>query len=105
MEKAGAMINSCLNIIVQVPLGQTFFRLVDRSLWIIEKTAQWSLPSHEIPSDENGKSFKQMELVRPLSWIFFLPALVVLRLIRISWNIAASIVGFYKIEPSDIVSE
>ncbi|XP_044020732.1 AP2/ERF domain-containing protein PFD0985w isoform X2 [Aphidius gifuensis] len=103
MEKAGAMINSCLNIIVQVPLGQTFFRLVDRSLWIIEKSAQWSLPNHEIPSDENGKSFKQMELVRPLPWIFFLPTLVVLRLIRISWNIAASIVGFYKIEPSDIV--
>lgn len=103
MDKIGTMINSCLNIIVQVPFGHTLFRLIDHLLWIIEKTAQWSLPNHEISADENGKTFKQMELVRPLPWLLFLPALVILRLIRTSWNITASIVGYYKIEPSDIV--
>lgn len=32
----------------QTVVGQTLFKLLDSFLWVIEKSAQWSLPAQEI---------------------------------------------------------
>ncbi|XP_043480146.1 uncharacterized protein LOC122509897 isoform X2 [Leptopilina heterotoma] len=87
----------------KIPLGQTALKLVDRVLWVVEKSAQWSLPVQEPSSDENGKTFGEVELVRPLPWILFLPGLILLRAVRIALNVGAFICGYPQIQPSGIV--
>lgn len=104
IENAGNMAASCLETACQFTIGQFFVRMLDRSIGVVEKTAQWSLPRHEIISDENGKSFRSVELVRPLPWILFLPGLVILRGIRFTWNIGGFIIGYPEIHPGDIVT-
>lgn len=87
----------------QTYVGQTLFKLLDSFLWVIEKSAQWSLPSHEIAAEENGKVFGKIELVRPLPWVLFLPGLVILRIIRVSLNVGAFVLGYPRIQPSGMV--
>lgn len=87
----------------QTSVGQTLFKLIDSFLWVVEKSAQWSLPSHEIAAEENGKVFGKIELVRPLPWILFLPGLVILRIIRGGLNVGAFILGYPQIQPSGVV--
>ncbi|XP_076763124.1 uncharacterized protein LOC143430634 [Xylocopa sonorina] len=87
----------------QTSIGQGFFHIVDYFLWIVEKCAQWSLPTQEITSEENGKMFGKVELVRPLPWILFLPGLVILRVIRYGLNVGAFLFGYPQIQPSGMV--
>lgn len=103
MDNAKYLLTSCLTTLAQMSLGQVFLRGIDRGFWIIEKSAQWSLPNHEVQTEENGKSFQSMELVRPLPWVLFLPGLIILRLLRFGWNLGAAVVGYPTMEPSDIV--
>ncbi|XP_074112953.1 uncharacterized protein LOC141536375 [Cotesia typhae] len=102
-ESVGDAMAWSLDKISHLTIGQLLIRFIDRSLNIVEKTAQWSLPYSEIIAEENGKSFKTMELVRPLPWIFFLPSLVILRSFRLTWNIGAWVFGSPQIQPVDIV--
>lgn len=44
------MMTSTFELAVQMSIGQAVLRLVDRMLWVIEKSAQWALPSSEISS-------------------------------------------------------
>ncbi|XP_063976703.1 uncharacterized protein Jabba isoform X2 [Diachasmimorpha longicaudata] len=97
------LLTSCLTVLSQMSLGQVLLRVLDRGFWIIEKSAQWSLPYHESVTEENGKFFQSMELVRPLPWVLFLPGLILLRLFRLEWNVGALVFGYPTIEPSDIV--
>ncbi|CAK9833887.1 hypothetical protein ANTRET_LOCUS10505 [Anthophora retusa] len=87
----------------QTLLGKTLFKLLDSFLWGVEKSAQWSLPSHEVTAEENGKVFGKIELVRPLPWFLFLPGLVILRIIRSGLNVGAFIFGYPQIQPSGMV--
>ncbi|XP_076395621.1 uncharacterized protein LOC100874610 isoform X2 [Megachile rotundata] len=87
----------------QTSVGQTLFKLLDSFLWVVEKSAQWSLPSHEIAAEENGKVFGKIELVRPLPWVLFLPGLVILRIIRVSLNVGAFVLGYPRMQPSGMV--
>ncbi|XP_043288190.1 uncharacterized protein Jabba isoform X2 [Venturia canescens] len=87
----------------QLSVGQAIFRLVDRFLWVMEKSFQWSLPSHELIAEENGKTFGKLELVRPLPWIFFLVVLINLRIFRMGLNIGSLILGYPRIEPAEMV--
>ncbi|XP_044582631.1 uncharacterized protein LOC123263733 isoform X7 [Cotesia glomerata] len=102
-ESVGDAMAWSLDKISHLTIGQLLIRFIDRSLNIVEKTAQWSLPYSEVIAEEDGKSFKTIELVRPLPWIFFLPSLVVLRSFRLTWNIGAWIFGYPQIQPVDIV--
>lgn len=34
----------------KIPLGQTTLKLIDRVLWVVEKSVQWSLPVQEASS-------------------------------------------------------
>ncbi|XP_060814161.1 paternally-expressed gene 3 protein-like [Bombus pascuorum] len=87
----------------QTALGQTLFRLVDSFLWVIEKSAQWSLPLEEIEAEDSGKLFGKIKLIRPLPWFLFLPGLVILRIIRCTINIGAYVFGYSQIQPSGMV--
>ncbi|XP_043251214.1 uncharacterized protein LOC122396683 isoform X2 [Colletes gigas] len=84
-------------------VGQVLFKLVDSFLWVVEKSAQWSLPAQEINADENGKVFGKIQLVRPLPWILFLPSLLMLRIVRAGLNVGAFVLGYPKIQPSGMV--
>ncbi|XP_011310680.1 uncharacterized protein [Fopius arisanus] len=103
IESMKYLMTSCLTALAQMSMGQVLLRVLDRTLWIVEKSAQWSLPCHESPIEENGKSFHSMELVRPLPWVLFLPWLILLRLSRLTWNLGGVILGYPTIDPSDIV--
>lgn len=74
-------------------LGQFAIRQSDLVLQTIEKTAKWSC------SEE-----KKSSLVRPMPWIVFLPALVVLRSTRIALSIASFLIGYDWVNPADLVS-
>ncbi|XP_029677430.1 uncharacterized protein LOC115244149 isoform X1 [Formica exsecta] len=86
------------SIAMQTSLGQTALKLVDNFLWTVEKCAEWSLPAQEV-EDENGKS----EFVRPLPWILFLPSLVMIRIIRMTMNVGAFVIGYPPVTPSVLV--
>ncbi|KAG7200248.1 hypothetical protein KM043_017721 [Ampulex compressa] len=102
-ESVAAWVESAIVTAFQTSVGQTLLKLVDRFLWFVEKTAQWSLPCQEIAAEENGKTFGQIELIRPLPWVFFLPSLVILRAIRAGLNIGAFILRYPQIQPSGVV--
>ncbi|XP_015436175.1 PREDICTED: uncharacterized protein LOC107191613 isoform X2 [Dufourea novaeangliae] len=87
----------------QTSVGQSLFKLVESFLWVVEKSARWSVPTHELSAEENGKIFGKIELVRPLPWILFLPSLVILRIIRGGLNVGAFLLGYPRIEPSGMV--
>jgi len=87
----------------QMTIGQAVLKVVDKMLWIVEKSVQWSLPTPEVTAEENGKSFGKIELVRPLPWILFLPTLLVLRIVRISINVTARVLGYPTVEPADMI--
>ncbi|XP_020720068.2 paternally-expressed gene 3 protein isoform X2 [Bombus terrestris] len=87
----------------QTVVGQTLFKLLDSFLWVIEKSAQWSLPAQEIEAEDDGKVFGKLKLIRPLPWILFLPGLVILRIIRCAINVGAYIFGYPQIKPSGMV--
>ena len=46
-------IESLIIATVQSSVGQTLFKLVDSFLWVVEKSAQWSLPAQEIAAGTN----------------------------------------------------
>ncbi|XP_071860284.1 uncharacterized protein isoform X2 [Bombus fervidus] len=96
-------IGSVLITTSQTVLGQTLFKIVDSFLWVIEKSAQWSLPPEEIEAEDSGKIFGKIKLIRPLPWFLFLPGLVILRIIRCTINIGAYIFGYPRIQPSTMV--
>ncbi|XP_043589120.1 paternally-expressed gene 3 protein-like isoform X2 [Bombus pyrosoma] len=87
----------------QTVVGQTLFKIIDSFLWVVEKSAQWSLPAQEVESDDNGKIFGKIKLIRPLPWFLFLPGLVILRIIRCTINVGAYVFGYSTIEPSGMV--
>ncbi|PBC27914.1 hypothetical protein APICC_10094 [Apis cerana cerana] len=96
-------IESVIITVSQTSIGQALFKFIDSFLWVVEKSTQWSLPAHEIAAEENGKVFGRIELVRPLPWLFFLPGLVILRIIRCGLNLGAFILGYPQIRPSGMV--
>ncbi|KAL0101119.1 hypothetical protein PUN28_018756 [Cardiocondyla obscurior] len=90
-------------IVVQSRLGQTVLKLTDNFLWVVEKCAEWSLPRQGLSEDEDRKDSGKPELVRPLPWLLFLPSLVMLRMIRVTVNIGAFILGYSQVTPCDTV--
>ncbi|XP_046472706.1 clumping factor B-like isoform X1 [Neodiprion pinetum] len=102
-EKLGDIVVAGAEAAAQISVGQGILRVTDRLLWIVEKSAQWSLPVQEINSEENGKTFGTIELVRPLPWIFFLPSLIMLRVVRLSVNVGAAVLGYPKLQATGMV--
>lgn len=89
---------SILSAVSQTFMGLPFLKLFDYCLYVAEKSAQWSLPSHEINAEESGKLFGKIELIRPLPWILFLPGLIILRIIRGGLNMGAFLIGYPPVE-------
>ena len=54
-------------------------------------------------TEESGKIFGKLELVRPLPWLLFLPGLVILRIIRVGLNVGAYILGYPRVQASGMV--
>ncbi|XP_076683176.1 uncharacterized protein LOC143376581 [Andrena cerasifolii] len=102
-EGVTGWIESAVITTAKSSVGQSLLKLIDSFLWVVEKSAQWSLPAHEINAEENGKMFGKVELVRPLPWVLFLPGLVILRIIRTGLNVGALILGYPRIQPSGMV--
>lgn len=86
-------------------VGSYAYRRFDACLAVVEKTAKWSLPQ-TLPSEEdtNKINISAPPLIRPLPWIFFLPALIALRLIRAFLSFVALLVGKQPVYPSTLVS-
>ncbi|XP_033207578.1 uncharacterized protein LOC117167076 isoform X2 [Belonocnema kinseyi] len=102
-ERVNGLVISSIESLARISLGQTVLKLIDRILWVVEKSAQWSLPIQETAADENGKSFGEIRLVRPLPWILFFPALIMLRILKVGVNIGAFLIGYPPIQPSEVV--
>ncbi|XP_014489163.1 PREDICTED: uncharacterized protein LOC106752161 isoform X2 [Dinoponera quadriceps] len=78
-------------------IGQAILRQLDTFLWVVEKSAEWSLPRNEDESEESR------DLVRPLPWMLFLPTLLFLRMIRASLNMGALMLGFPRVSSTSMV--
>lgn len=103
MSRINNLMTRGLELTAQMSIGQAALKCFDKILWIIEKSVQWSLPPPEQASETNGKTFGTVDLVRPLPWIFFLPSLIIIRVVRMSMNIGAVVLGYPRIEPSDMI--
>lgn len=83
-EKKNSLVVSMHQIIVNLSstgLGQYTMRKLDKTLWIFENTAKWSLPQN-FTNSESEKTLSAPQLIRPLPWILFIPALLTMRLSR-----------------------
>ncbi|XP_058066480.1 uncharacterized protein DDB_G0271670 isoform X2 [Anopheles bellator] len=99
-------------------VGQFAYKRVDNLLWTVEKTARWSLPQSFPPEvglaatrasapgddeDLKGSNISGPPLVRPLPWLLFLPALILLRMIRTTLSVATLAIGRGPVLPSAMV--
>uniref|UniRef100_A0A182QYK9 Uncharacterized protein n=1 Tax=Anopheles farauti TaxID=69004 RepID=A0A182QYK9_9DIPT len=111
-------------------VGQFVYKRVDNLLWTVEKTARWSLPqppptasttsnkssssssaaaaaaanaTGEESEDLTGTNISGPPLIRPLPWLLFLPALIVLRIVRGALSMGARLVGRGPVQPATIV--
>lgn len=50
VESIGDILVASLEATAQISLGQGLLRFADRCLWVVEKSAQWSLPVQEVSS-------------------------------------------------------
>ncbi|XP_052860174.1 zinc finger protein rotund [Anopheles cruzii] len=100
-------------------VGQFAYKRVDNLLWTVEKTARWSLPQ-SFPAevglaatrasapggddeDLKASNISGPPLVRPLPWLLFLPALILLRMIRTTLSVATLAIGRGPVLPSAMV--
>lgn len=101
-------------------IGQFVYKRIDNLLWTVEKTARWSLPQQPAmvsekkatsdtaavgteESEDVGTNISGPPLVRPLPWLLFLPALIVLRLIRTVLSMGARFIGRGPVLPATMV--
>lgn len=104
-------------------IGQFVYKRIDNLLWTVEKTARWSLPqnppimtektatSEKVSpavagteeSEDAGTNISGPPLIRPLPWWLFLPALIVLRLIRTVLSMGAKVIGRGPVLPTTMV--
>ncbi|XP_014230879.1 GATA zinc finger domain-containing protein 14-like isoform X2 [Trichogramma pretiosum] len=103
VESISSLISSGVDSAAQMSIGQAILKAIDKVLWTIEKSVQWSLPSTDVRMEVNGKPSSEVDFVRPLPWILFLPTLIFLRVVRISINLTASVLGYPKVEPIDMI--
>ena len=85
------------------PVGQFFLRSIDHWLWTFEKTIAWMSPGSQRPEGLFSPT-SLTTLERPLPWIFFLPALF---LIRVGFILIGSFSKFFNyipITPEEAVS-
>lgn len=97
--------------VASTTIGQYGIRKLDNILWTIEKTAKWSLPqytrvNYSSPAKEKDAQEKIQEppLTRPLSWVFFIPMLIVLRMIRTGLSVGALLLRKNPVTPAEMVS-
>ncbi|XP_065367321.1 myb-like protein V isoform X2 [Calliphora vicina] len=74
-------------------MGQWMIERTDRVLKVLEDTAKWSLPQDDT----------ELQLERPLPWIFFLTLIVWLRVFRIWLSVGSYIVGSQPVTPHTMV--
>lgn len=90
---------------VTTRVGQFVYRRVDGLLSTIEKTARWSLPQPPPCEEDTSKmNISPPPLIRPLPWLLFLPALIILRMVRHHLSFLALILGKPPICPETIVA-
>lgn len=94
-------------------IGQYAIRKMDNVLWTVEKTAKWSLPQytrhhHGTGTSSEGKESQEKihepPLTRPLPWIFFIPMLIALRVIRTGVSVGALMLRKGPVTPAEMVS-
>uniref|UniRef100_A0A182P9V7 Uncharacterized protein n=1 Tax=Anopheles epiroticus TaxID=199890 RepID=A0A182P9V7_9DIPT len=98
-------------------VGQFVYKRFDNLLWTMEKTARWSLPqpapvgvyssktsAAADDSEDIGSNISSPPLIRPLPWLLFLPALIVLRMVRSALSLGARFIGRGPVLPSSMVS-
>lgn len=88
-------------------LGGFVYRRIDSALSTVEKTAKWSLPQPVLDGGDeassDGSKISAPPLIRPLPWMLFLPALVVMRMVRVGLSLLALMVGRPPVTPASVV--
>ncbi|KAL9701577.1 hypothetical protein quinque_005018 [Culex quinquefasciatus] len=88
-------------------LGGFVYRRIDSVLSTVEKTAKWSLPQPVLDGGDeassDGSKISAPPLIRPLPWMLFLPALVVMRMVRVGLSLLALMVGRPPVTPASVV--
>ncbi|XP_063698534.1 type-2 histone deacetylase 2 isoform X3 [Culicoides brevitarsis] len=94
--------------IASTSIGQFGIRKIDNILWTIEKSAKWSLPRYtrHVPASEEPEKEEKIHeppLTRPLPWIFFIPMLIALRMIRTTVSVGALMLRKSPVTPQEMV--
>lgn len=96
--------------VASTAIGQYAIKKLDNVLWTVEKTAKWSLPQYtrlnnSPPAKEQDTQEKIQEppLTRPLPWIFFIPMLIALRMVRTGLSVVALLLRQSPVTPAVMV--
>jgi hypothetical protein len=78
--------------------GQWLFSIFDYYMNKIEKTLDYCVPA-AVNIDYN-----HFEADRPMNWIFFIPALIILRILRFHLSVISIMLGKGEVTSHDMVS-
>lgn len=109
-EAQNSLVDLLYDVVAQgatTRLGGFVYRRIDSVLSTVEKTAKWSLPQ-PVPTEgdeanSDGSKISAPPLIRPLPWMLFLPALVVMRMVRVGLSLLALMVGRPPVTPASVV--
>lgn len=92
-------------------IGQYGIKKLDNILRTVEQTAKWSLPQYtRVNNASPAKEKDSIEkiqgppLTRPLPWIFFIPMLIALRVVRTGLSVGALLLRKDPVTPTAMVS-
>uniref|UniRef100_A0A1Q3EVR7 Proteinral transcription factor iif subunit 1 n=2 Tax=Culex tarsalis TaxID=7177 RepID=A0A1Q3EVR7_CULTA len=110
-EAQNSLVDLLYDVVAQgatTRLGAFVYRRIDSVLSTVEKTAKWSLPQPQVPdggdeANADGSKISAPPLIRPLPWMLFLPALVVMRMVRVGLSLLALLVGRPPVTPASVV--
>lgn len=98
-------------LVASTGVGQYAIKKLDNVLWTVEKTAKWSLPQYtrinspakQQNDQETQETINEPPLTRPLPWIFFIPMLIALRMVRTGLSLVALLLRKNPVTPQVMV--
>jgi hypothetical protein len=98
------MLHTTFSILSKFVLGQFIITVFDYNMIKLERTLDFCVPQRMSASELAEHHRKTLTIVdRPMTWIFFIPALIALRVIRFYLSAASIIMGRGEVTAKQMV--
>lgn len=92
------VVHFVLIFIAKLVPGQWLFTIFDYYMNKVEKTLDYCVPT------ATDIDYHHSDADRPMTWILFIPALIILRILRFHLSVISIMLGYGEITSQDMVS-